>query len=72
MMESDLDPSASYALWSQALHRIDARLGRRVRNEFEQWGIRFPCDSDSVLGELDAWQRTWPDVANTPIAERLT
>lgn len=35
MMESDLDPSASYALWNQALHRIDARLGRRVRIEFE-------------------------------------
>ncbi|KAA3514056.1 hypothetical protein CPJ18_11060 [Agrobacterium rosae] len=65
MMESDLDPSASYALWNQALHRIDARLGRRVRIEFEQWGIRFPCDSDTVLGELDAWERTWPDLANS-------
>lgn len=63
--ESDLDSNTSYALWDNALQKIEATLGRRVRSDFEQWGLGFPCDSDAVLRELDAWERTWPDLVNT-------
>ncbi len=62
--ESKFDPDASFSLWHQALARIELALGRQVRSDFETWGTSFPCDSDAVLRELDAWEKTWPDLAN--------
>jgi len=61
---SNFDPNASLILWQAALEAIETSLGRQVRSDFEAWGKSFPCDSDAVLPELDAWERTWPDLAN--------
>ncbi len=61
---SNFDPKASLTLWQAALDQIEGSLGIQMRRDFQAWGKGFPCDSDTVLSELDAWERTWPDLAN--------
>jgi len=60
---SNFDPNASLTLWRAALKQIEGSLGHQERADFEKWGKAFPCDSDSVLPQLDAWERTWPFLA---------
>ncbi len=62
--DSNFDPDASRELWQAALDRVGRSLGPQVRADFETWGNTFPCDADTILPELDAWERTWPDLAN--------
>lgn len=62
--KSNSTADISYSLWSQALSKVEASLGWQVRCDFEKWGVKFPCDSDAALKELDAWERTWPDLGN--------
>lgn len=64
MTASNFDPEASLTLWQAALDQIEGSLGIQMRRDFQAWGKAFPCDSDAVLSELDAWERTWPDLAN--------
>ncbi|CDZ42273.1 Hypothetical protein NGAL_HAMBI1146_50390 [Neorhizobium galegae bv. officinalis] len=61
---SNFDSEASLTLWQAALDQIEGSLGIQMRRNFEAWGKAFPCDSDTVLSEFDAWERTWPDLAN--------
>lgn len=61
---SNFDPDASRELWQAALDGVGTSLGPQVRADFETWGNTFPCDADTILPELDAWERTWPDLAN--------
>jgi hypothetical protein len=67
---SNLDPDASRELWQAALDRVGRSLGPQVRADFETWGNTFPCDADTILPELDAWERTLPDLANVLRASR--
>lgn len=67
---SNFDPDASRELWQAALDRVGRSLGPQVRAGFETWGNTFPCDADTILPELDAWERTWPDLANVLGASR--
>lgn len=64
IVEKQFDPDASFSLWQHALSRIASTLDRQSRDNFEAWGMGFPCDSDSALPELDAWERVWPELAN--------
>jgi hypothetical protein len=61
--DDNFNSSSALSLWQTALHRIETALGRKTRENFETWGMALPCDSDAVLPELDAWERTWPDLA---------
>lgn len=64
VVDTKFDPNASFSLWQHALSRVGSTLGRQTRDEFEAWGTGFPCDSDAVLPELDAWERVWPELSS--------
>ncbi|BCH53202.1 hypothetical protein ACQZ61_18710 [Agrobacterium vitis] len=54
----------SLSLWDLAIDDLQKKLGVGQSSAFVEWAEKFPCDPDSVLPELNAWERTWPDLGN--------